>query len=196
MLAWIRLVTPVLQHSESHLTANHRNTSASSLSIVSSPNKKQHKRTSSSPNATSTICNIGYRARPLYSPARPDSLIFPSIPPPPPSSSSPTAAERTRISHSDSHLPDHRHRPRRITSTPEEEEESTDELESAPFSSTLADMEQPSNRSNSAQQLHSFALLDIDTHEQIAHRAKPLPPDIDRKTFHLSLDALEQDLLR
>ena len=158
-----------------------------SLSTVSPPNKKEHKRTSSSPNATNAICNIGYRARPLYSPARPDSLVFPSIPP---------AAERTRISHSDSHLPDHRHRPRRVTSTPEEEEESTDELDSAPLSSTLADMEQPSNRSNSAQQLHSFALLDIDTHEQVAHRAKPLPPDIDRKTFHLSLDALERDLLR
>lgn len=197
MLAWIGLGTAMLQPSESHLTAKQRNTSVSCLSIASPPIKKQHKRTSSSPNATNGICNIGYRAPAIHSAARPDSLIFSSIPPLPVSSSSPPSTEQTRISHSDSHLLDHRHRSRGITSTPEEEEDqSMDKLESVQCSSTRADMEQLPNRSNSAQQLHSFALLDIDTHEQMAHRAKPLPPDIDRKTFHLSLDALERDFLR
>jgi hypothetical protein len=181
--------------------------SPSSTETTPSPlTKKQHKRTSSSP-ITNTVVrtdvspNMGYRARPCYSPVRPNSLVLYPIPPPPPSSS----PRMTNNSHSDPQL-DTRHFSRRnqstkIISTPEEDEQMADDdcdkFYSAHSSKLSTPMIQPlnlsSNMSNSQPQLNFSYILDVDTEEQRKHQTEILPPEINRTQTNVSYNALERD---
>jgi hypothetical protein len=183
-------------------------TPSSSTNTTPSPlTKKQHKRTASTP-LTDTVfqtngsSNIGYRARPCYSPVRPNSLVLSSIPPPPPSPSRPP-----HISHSDSQLNNkpfyHRHQSTNISRTPEEDEkiidDDNDDFYSAQSSKISTPMVQSlgssSNISNSQPQLDCSWILDIETEEQKTHKTQVLPPAIDRKTTHVSHEDLERDFL-
>ena len=183
-------------------------TPSSSANTTPSPiTKKQHKRTASTPLTdtvlqTNGCANIGYRARPCYSPVRPNSLVLSSIPPPPPSPSRPA-----HISHSDSQLNNkpfyHPHQPTKITHTPEEAEKITDDNNDDFYSAQSSKISTPmvqslgtsSNISNSQPQLDYSCILDIETDEQKTHKTQVLPPAIDRKKTYVSHEALERDFL-
>jgi hypothetical protein len=202
--------------STSETKTKYKPTPSSSAHTTPSPSpKKQHKRTCSSP-ITSTISPIdgsptmGYRARPFYSPVRPNSLVLPAIPPPPPPPPPPTSessSRRTHYHHSDPELAD-RHvspgnRSIKISSTPEEDVRMTDDdcdrFYSAQSSEISTPMVQPlslsSKMSNSQPQLNRSHILDIETDEQIKHQTKVLPPKIDGKKTHVSQHTLERDFL-
>ena len=171
--------------------------STSSSSTSSPPPKKQHKRTCSSPTANILATSNepspqSHRARPSYSPIRPNSLVLTSIPPPP-------ASRSPHISQSDSQLNTRHHQPTRMSSTPEEDEHISDTEQHhhhyQNFFSPHSPIGTTSNLSKSEQQLHVSHLLDIETDEQKTHQTKVLPPEIDRKKFFVSLEALERDFL-
>ena len=87
-----------------------------------------------------------------------------------------------------------------MSSTPEEDEHISDTDQQHPhhyqnFFSPHSPIGTTSNLSKSEQQLHVSHLLDIETDEQKKHQTKTLPPEIDRKKFFVSLEALERDLL-
>jgi hypothetical protein len=191
-------------------TNNKQNSSPStSASTTPSPvTRKQHKRTCSSPTTNTVVQmngspNVVYRARPCYSPVRPNSLVLSPIPPPPP------PPRMTHNSHSDSQLVvrpfSARNQSSKITSTPEEDEQMTDDdydydkFYSAQSSNLSTPMVQPlrssSNMSNSQPQLNFPYILDIDSEEQRKHQTEVLPPELDRKKPHVSHNALEQDFL-
>ncbi len=174
-------------------TKNKQNSSpSSSTNTTPSPlTKKQHKRACSSP-ITDTFTqmngsiNIGYRTRPCHSPVRPNSLILPSIPP--------RASSRLiNISHSDSQLDDkhfsRKNRSVKMSRTPEEDEQTTDDDTDQFYSAHSSKISTPmvqslgssSNISNSQPQLSFSCILDIDTEEQLKHKIKVLPPETDRK---------------
>jgi hypothetical protein len=197
-----------ISRSTSETKNKQKSSPSSSTSTTPSPlPKKQHKRTCSTPITDTVVptngsSNIGYRARPCYSPVRPNSLVLSSIPPPPPSPS-----RAINISHSDSQL-DNRHSNRRhqstkITSTPEEDEQITDDDNDKFYSAQSSKMSTPmiqslgssSNISSSQPQLNFSWLLDIDSEEQRKHKTNVLPPEIDRKKVHVSHEALERDFL-
>jgi hypothetical protein len=202
---------PTILRSTSEMKTKQKSSPSSSTNTSPSPlTKKQHKRTCSSPIANTVTRmdgspKIGYRARPCYSPVRPNSLILNPIPPPPPPSSPP---RMTSNSHSDPQLVN-RHFGRgkqstKITSTPEEEDEQMtdddyDKFYSAQSSKLTTPMVQTlsssSNMSSSEPQLNFSYILDIDTEEQITHQTKVLPPETDRKKRYVSQDALERDFL-
>jgi len=200
---------PTILRSTSEMKTKQTSSPSSSFSADTSPSpltKKQHKRTCSSPVTNSVTQmdgspKMGYRARPCYSPVRPNSLIFNPIPPPPP-------PRMTNNSHSDPQLVKRnfgrRKQPTEITSTPEEEDEQIndddyDKFYSAQSSKLTTPMVQPlsasSTMSSSEPQLNFPYILDIDTEEQKTHQTKVLPPETDRKKRHVSHDALERDFL-
>lgn len=163
--------------------------SASANTTPSPVPKKQHKRTCSSPITNTSIQTNGYRARPCYSPVRPNSLILNPIMPPPP--------RMTKNRHSEPQLVgsyfNHPKKSTKITSTPEEDEQTTDDdvdynddqFYSAQSSKLSTPMVPPlnssSNISNSQLQLNLSCILDIDTDEQIKHQTDILPPETDGK---------------
>ena len=81
-----------------------------------------------------------------------------------------------------------------MSSTPEEDEHPHPH-HYVNFYSAQSSMGIISNLSKSEQQLHVSHILDIETDEQKRHQTKVLPPEIDRKKFFISLEALERDLL-
>jgi len=195
--------------STSEIKTKQKSSPSSSANTTPSPStKRQHRRNSSSP-ITDIVAQTdgspysGYRARPCYSPVRPNSLVFSAIPPPPPSSSS----RMTNSRNSDPQLVDrlfgYRNQSRKITSTPEEDEQMTDDdydkFSSAQSSKAFTPMIQPlsssSNKSNSQPQLNYSYILDIDTEEQRKHQTKILPPETDKNNTHISPDTLERDFL-
>jgi hypothetical protein len=145
-------------------TTNKSKSSVSSSSTATTPSpstRKQHKRTCSSPVAnhlepTDGSPKIGYRARPCYSPVRPNSLVLTSVPSP---------SRTANISHSESHLDDKHTKSRNqsinITSTPEEDEQIIDDDNDRFYSAQSSKISTPmvqsigssSNISTSQQQL-------------------------------------------
>lgn len=173
--------------------------SSSSANTTPSPlTKKQHKRTFSSPiektHAPFDISpTLACRARPCYSPVRPDSLIIPTIPPPPSASPTRTIIDR----YSDPEVLDRhftlRNRTRAITSTPEEDERTTDDDHDTFYSAQSSELSTPMIQP--ARSSHRSHILDIDTDEQRQHQTNVLPPEIDEKRTYVSPDALERTFL-
>ncbi|CAF1203896.1 unnamed protein product [Adineta steineri] len=172
-------------------------TSSSSTNTSPSPlTKKEHKRTCSTPITNIQTQTNTSRARPNYSSTRPNSLALSFIP---------RSSRPINTSHSDSQLVDkHYNRSTKITSTPEEDEQTInddgdDRFYSAQSSKTTTPMVQsfgmPIKTSNSQPQLNHPCLLDIDTEEQVEHKTKVLPPSVDKKKLFHSSDTLERDFL-
>ena len=189
MLASIVLGRPFPSRAEPTMIRPKLSTSSSS---TSPPAKKQHKRACSSPIPNLTDETV-FRARPCYSPVRPNSLVLdPILPPPPPPP--PPSSSTSSISQSDSQLNNRRRPcPLRMSSTPEEVEGLSDDDESTTTKKMMSSTN--CHLSKSAQQLHFSTLLDMESEEQQQHQTKVLPPEIDRKKFFVSLQTLERDFL-
>jgi hypothetical protein len=110
-------------------------------------------------------------------------------------------------SHSDPQLVDshfsYRNRSTNITTTPEEDEQMTDDnndkfysVQSLKISTPMGQpMSLSSTMSSSQPQLNFSYILDIDTEEQRTHQTNILPPETDRQKTHVSPDTHERDFL-
>jgi hypothetical protein len=163
------------QHNPSTIT---NNTPQSHSDVLRSPSviKKPSIRTSSSPitghsEETSEYVNIDYRARPCYSPARPNSLILSSL------------SSRTNRENSSQQ--------NEIMNTSEEDGQITEDDNEKYYSAQSSKISTPMIQSymrNSQQQLILSSILDIDNDEQEKHQTEVLSPQIENKNL------LEKDL--